>query len=188
MSGFYRLQDDVHVPGRWHLGDIRLHDGEEVFLNLGQRVELATPPFVAVSVRGRALEFSFTSFAVPVTSAGLGKAMSAAAPGCIQPVPLRIDGYGAFDALNVIRAVDCLDERHSEFVKWTHDDERPDLEGEYRSVSRLCLDAALIPEDAHVFHIARYGVTVLVSQLMKSTMESVGCLGARFVPVASSPK
>jgi hypothetical protein len=49
---------------------------------------------------------------------------------------------------------------------------------------KFAVDPTRVPEDAHMFRVARWNVAVVVSQAMKDEMERVGCLGAKFVRVA----
>lgn len=83
--------------------------------------------------------------------------------------------------VNALRVVRCLDEKRAEFVKWTKQDHRSDLAGQYRQITRLVLDAAAIPADTHLFRIEGSLVELVVSETLKQRMEAVGCLGAQFV-------
>jgi ACT domain-containing protein len=82
--------------------------------------------------------------------------------------------------LNVLRVVHCVDEARSEFLKWTMNDHRSDLAGQYRQISKLVLDAGALPSDAHFFRIESWLVGLVVSSDLKDAMESVGCVGAKF--------
>jgi hypothetical protein len=89
-------------------------------------------------------------------------------------------------ALNSLRVVRCLDEQYSEFLKWTKEDHRADLAGQYRQVTKLALRASAIPADAHFFRIEGWTVALVVSELVKTAMESVGCLGAKFIEISAT--
>ncbi len=87
--------------------------------------------------------------------------------------------------LNAVRVIRCLDEKRSEFIKWTEHDHRADLAGKYRQVTKLVLIPGAIPPDAHIFRVDGWEVALIVSEVVKVAMESVGCFGAKFTELAS---
>ena len=107
----------------------------------------------------------------------------------VQWIPVWIDGHMPFGgrpefaALNALRVVRCLDEGRSEFQRWTANDHRPDLTGQYRQVTRLVVDARKIPEGIHMFRIEGWPVALIVSEEVRAEMERAGCLGAKFQEV-----
>lgn len=179
---YYRLLDDVHVPGRWHLGELTDSAGGVVDLDGG--VEL-TPGEIRcpISRPGVPLDFTLTSFNAPVARTPLANRMRTVADGDVQWLTLSIPGHHGFEGANVLRVLDCLDESRSEWIKWTEKDHRADLAGDYRSVTRLRVDGTRIPEGAHIFRIERWLIGVVVSEVMKAAMEEAGCLGAKFLEV-----
>lgn len=179
---YFELTDDVHVPNRWHLGEVSSKDGNKPRLRVGMPFPgggLHTEAFRP----GDALPFSLSSFAVPIVGVSLSEAIVRVADGDVQRLPVEIYGSPGFEVLNVLRVVRCLDERRSEFVKWTAQDHRADLAGQYRMVTRLRLDPGAIPADAHAFRVEGWLIALIVSERVKDAMEAVGCLGARFAPV-----
>jgi hypothetical protein len=183
MKDHFQLHDDVEIPHRWHLDEVR-SGGSEPQLRTGiVQTDLAGPLTVDVSRVGRALDFSLTSFAVPIASAAIASEIARIPGPDLQCFPVKIGGQLGFEVLNVIRVVDCLDESRSEFIKWTEHDQRPDRLGRYRQVTRLHLDRARIPVDAHVFRVKGWLIAMIVSGAVKEAMERVGCLGAKFEPV-----
>src|SRR5262249_40613377 len=76
---YFRLLDDVHVPGRWHIGDVTATSDLVLDLLSNQRLAADTALFAPVSHRGKALDFCFTSFAVPVAKRKLVDAIKASA-------------------------------------------------------------------------------------------------------------
>jgi hypothetical protein len=131
MTRFFQLRDDMTVRGRWHLGDVRLRDGSEPLLEAGLPLDDPGPLLATVTHSGRVLDFSLTSFAVPVTTARLAAAVGAVAGRDVQCVPVEIAGQSGMVVLNSIRVIRCLDERYSDFLKWTKQDHRADLAGQY---------------------------------------------------------
>jgi len=185
MTRYFRLVDDVAIPNRWHLGCATLQDGSEPRLRAGVRFDSTVVPVVPVTHAGRVLDFTLTSFAVPVVTADLASAVRVVVGSDIQLVPVSIGSLEGMVALNVLRVLRCVDETRSEFVKWTEHDHRSDLAGQYRRITRLVLDGPTLPADAHAFRIENSLVEIIVSERVKEAMVSRGCLGAKFIEVAA---
>lgn len=183
MRRFFQLRDDVTVAGRWHIGQVRTEDGTEPLLDAGKPFDGSEALFAEVTTAGGVLDFSLTSFAVPVATRQLGEAIGAIAGPDAQVLPVGIADQSGMVVLNSVRVVKCLDEARSEFIKWTKQDHRADLAGQYRQVTRLVLDPGAIPADAHFFRVEGWLVALIVSEAVKEAMERVGCLGAKFIDV-----
>jgi len=153
MTAYFRLVDDMTIPNRWHLGFATLSDGSEPRLRAGFRLDSPESLSIPVTHAGSPLEFTLTSFAVPVATGKLASAVSVAAENEVQVAPVCIAGQTGMAVLNALRVVRCLDESRSEFVKWTTQDHRADLAGQYRQITRMVLDPLRIPTDAHFFRI-----------------------------------
>lgn len=180
MSRFFQLNDFAAIPRRWHLGTATFADGAEPDLYGCQRVDRRDELSIEVTDAGRILDFCLTSFNVPVVSPPLAAVLSDAVGDDVQLIPARIGGQTGVFVLNALRAVRCVDEARSEFLKWTVQDHRSDLAGQYRQITKLFLDATAIPADAQVFRIGGFVVKLVVTQQIKAAMESVGCFGANF--------
>jgi hypothetical protein len=180
---YFRLVDDVYIPGRWHLGEVKRGSRAALGLINGIRVDEAECLSVEATHPGRPLEFSLTSFAVPIVTDKLGEAISRVAGSELQLLPISIDRAHAHLVLNPTRLIDCLDETRSKFTKWTPNDLRSDLAGQYREVTKLYIAPREIPSDAHIFRIMNWPVALIVSDLLKKTMLSSGSFGAKFMDV-----
>lgn len=180
---YFELFDDVSVPNRWHLGVVTLADGTEPRLISGAPLDPESDVAIPISRPGRALDFSLTSYAVPVANRSVAVAIASIAGSDLQIVPAEISGHERMVVLNVLRVVKCLDEIESEFIKWTKQDHRADLAGQYRQVTKLVLDLDAIPPDAHIFRIEGWVVGLIVSEQVRHAMERVGCVGAKFIDV-----
>jgi hypothetical protein len=99
----------------------------------------------------------------------------------VQCIPVVIPGQADMVVLNALRVLRCLDETRSEFIKWTKQDHRADLAGQYRQITKLVLDVAAIPSSSQMFRIEGSLVELVVSLEIKEVMESIGCLGAEFI-------
>ncbi|AGP34203.1 hypothetical protein SCE1572_06650 [Sorangium cellulosum So0157-2] len=139
-----------------------------------------------VTHAGRVLDFSLTSFNVPVATTALANAVSSVAGSDVQCIRLEIAGQTGMLVLNSVRVIRCLDEERSEFIKWTKQDHRSELAGQYRQITKHVLNEKALPNDAHFFRIEGSLVELIVSDAVKAGMESVGCLGAKFVEVPLS--
>jgi len=181
---YFDLADDMTVPNRWHLGEL-VHDGRDVSgaLWVGRRFEGASPLDGKIDRPGKELDYCRTSFAVPVARADLAEAIAAIAGPSCQRIPLKLPGHDGFDVLNSLRVVKCLDEHRSEFVKWTGEDHRADLAGQYRMVTQLKILSDQVPNDASFFRVEGWLIALIVSEPVKVAMEEVGCVGATFVEV-----
>ncbi len=179
---YFRLRDDVNVDGRWHLGDVTSDGLKCLGITPGS---LLTHGSLEVEVfqEGRNLAFSQTSFGVCVASPRLALAIALVAGTDLQRLPVAIPGHGDFEILQPTRAIDCLEESQSEFVKWKAGDHRADLEGHYRMVTRVVVAPDRIPSDGQFFRMARWHVALIVSDAVRQAMLSAGCEGAIFDPV-----
>ncbi|MBZ0143936.1 MAG: hypothetical protein K8F56_10165 [Rhodocyclaceae bacterium] len=183
MKTYYRLIDDVNLSGRWHLGEVAVQDTPEFNTFEGGELPSDLRAVAEIARHGRALAFCLTSFAVPVASTALGRAVCSVAGREVQQIPTCIGGDSGFVVLHAKNLYDCLDESRSEFVKWTASDHRSDLAGHYRMVTSLSIDSSRVPSDAQVFRIARWSIALIVSERVKRAMEFAGCLGAKFQKV-----
>jgi hypothetical protein len=182
---YFALIDDVHIPGRWHLGEV-VERGSNLPLEelwTGKSVREGLSAVVEITHRGTALDFCLTSFAVPVAKAKLAHAIALVADSDLQPLPVEVPGHRGFAVLNSVRLIQCLDEKRSEFMKWTEKDHRADLAGQYRMVTKLKIDGRQVPADAHFFRIEGWPIALIISEQVKSAMETTGCLGAKFEDV-----
>jgi hypothetical protein len=182
MGGYYRLVDDLNVPGRWHLGEIHASDGTEPVLDGG--VSCPAEGLVAgITNPGKVLDFSLTAFNAPVATARLAATIGEVAGPDVQRLPVTIAGQGGCAVLNALRVVRCLDEARSEFDRWTAEDDEPELLGQYKQVTKLSIDPATVPRGAHFFRIEGWLVALIVSEELRAAMERSGCVGAKFLPV-----
>jgi len=182
MKTYFQLRDDMTSKDRWHLGVVQDRGGAEPVLGAGERYDGDEPLVVDVDTPGCVLEFSLTSFGIPIASGAVAKVVSSIAGDDVQCIPIEIPGQRDMFVLNAIRVIHCLDEEHSEYAKWTKKDHRADLVGQYRHVTKLVVDRGVIPDDAHFFQIGGW-VSLIVSCELKMALESLGARGAVFSKV-----
>ena len=182
---YFELEDDMTGIPRWHLDRVVSTDGSIPSLRAGVKCDL-TDLQVAVHHAGPSLQFTMTTFGVPIAVLPLSIAFTSLAQNDVQILPCAVSGDCGYAAINVLRILPCIDDALTVGIKWTADDHRSDLAGQYRRIDKLMVDPSKIPEDAQVFRMKDYQRIIIVSETMKQAMEAAGCHGAVFVPVELS--
>ncbi|HZH15040.1 MAG TPA: DUF1629 domain-containing protein [Archangium sp.] len=186
---YFRLMDDVSVPGRWELGVPLDPQGREVddpwmFKN-GVSVHVDGRLEVPITTRGRPLDFSLAGIGVaPVVHVRVASLLKELAPDEVQLFPVDIDGQpDQFCILNVTRTVKCIDDEASEEVEyWTPEDGRPEKVGQYRGVHGMRIDPTKVG-DAKVFRTWGWTIALIVSEEIKEALERIGATGTKFKAV-----
>ncbi len=196
---YYKLYDNVYIPGRWHLRMPLFADGEdergreedderELFdiwrFKQGRVLQIDEPIRLSMKPAGLALEFSH-ALGIPVVHRrvvslferlGLQKE--------VQFIPVDVEGQTQpWFILNALRVIRCIDDaRCEEVLYWLPEDNRPDKEGQYRNVAGLKVDPEKIG-DAHIFRPWGWKVVLIVSEHVKSALEAEGITGIKFLEV-----
>lgn len=188
MNKYYRLQDDVNFPNRWHLGELIDGNGNEIEQDLfiypkGRKINLYKPLSLKIDERGSCLDFTFTSYDMPLVKKQIGSILESFEKNGIQRIPVNIESCEEeYEILNIFNTIDCLDEGRSEILFWKEEDGRPDKVGKYRMVTNMHVD----PDRAVGFNIFRLGgwqIAIIVSERVKSALEKIGATGIRFTEV-----
>ena len=184
MARFYELFDDLYIIGRWHLCEPMTDEGCDPYdFTAGKPARVLSQPNIEIQYVGAALDFTMTAFAVPVASPRLAEAFARIADTALQCIPVRIGHREGYKILVATRLVRCLDERRSDFLKWTEADGRPDRTGSYRMVTKLHIDATMVPPDTHIFRIADWDGALIISSEMVAAAKSFGATGLKLTPV-----
>ncbi|HYO57577.1 imm11 family protein [Archangium sp.] len=191
---YYKLYDDVYIPGRWHLRMPLYDEGrggsdeDELFdvwrFNEGRVLEIERPIRLSVKPTGVAIEFS-EAMGIPIVHRrvvalferlGLQKE--------VQFIPVEVEGQTEpWFILNALRIIRCIDDaRCEEVLYWGPEDGQPEIVGEYRNVAGLKVDPEKI-EEAHVFRPWGWQVVLIVSERVKRAMEAEGITGTKFIEV-----
>lgn len=189
---YYLLRQDVAVPGKWVLGDVR-HVDNWHFSN--PPVSFMEPGRYTLDIRfdGNEVDYSLAGYAsAPVLSAKACCAL-AGLPEIDEPYrnvvfePVQIEGKQVsqdYFLMIVETQIDCVDEERSDFNKYDFDDPvRPDLAGDYRSFFNLVVDPARIGSH-HVFRLKKYLGALIVSDEIRLRFERAGVVGAIFESVS----
>ncbi|HYO56719.1 imm11 family protein [Archangium sp.] len=191
QTSYYKLYDNVYIPGRWHLRMPLFKESEEDGELLdtyrfveGRVLEIERPIRLSMKPSGVALDFS-EAMGIPIVHRrvvalferlGLQKE--------VQFIPVEVEGqtepWFILNALQVIRCID--DVRCEEVLYWLPEDNRPDKLGQYRNVRGLKVDPAKIGE-AHIFRPWGWKVVLIVSERVKQAMEAEGITGTKFIGV-----
>lgn len=187
---YFRLFQDLYIPGIWYLGTpIDGHGrkiGTWVFTD-GQSVSVIEPLRVGFSRPGNPLDFSMADAAcVPVVHPRVASVLTALAPGDVQTFPIQVEGQPEpYVLVNVTRLLKCIDDQASEHVEiWVPEDEddQPERAGEYRNVVGMRIDKSRVG-DAKVFRTWGWTLTLIVSEDVKEALEGIGATGMEFTEV-----
>ncbi len=185
---YFKLSEDVYIPGRWELGTPTGARGQE----LGSPVFLqGVPVDVEGSIRiplyqpGKPLDFSLADAgAVPVVHPRVGALLAELAPNDVQLFPVEVETQQErYLLVNVIRIVKCIDDRASEEIAyWTEEDGLPEKVGTYFSVAGLRINPTQVG-DAKVFRTWGWHIALIVSEEIKEALERIGVSGTTFTEV-----
>ncbi|MCE4056167.1 imm11 family protein [Pseudomonas sp. Au-Pse12] len=188
---YYLLRQDVLVPEKWVLGDVR-HVNNWNFID--PPVNFMEPGAYALDVRfdGCEVDYSLAGYAsVPVLSLKAYKALSGL-PEVDEPYcnvvfePVRFENKKVREEyfLMIIETqFDCVDEKKSGYKKFETDDPvRPDLAGEYHAFTNLVIDPEKVGHQ-HIFRVKKYLGAIIVSEEVKRRVEMAGVGGVLFESV-----
>lgn len=174
---YFQLIDDLRIPGRWYLGDVKRCRGAALYDNLASAQEM---PSVEISRRGRPLEFTMTSSDLPIIGAELATVISEIAGAEAEIQPIMVSNTPGYGILKARHTHDCVDQSRSVFSKLSCNDQHA---LRYRQVTRLYLDRERVPDNAHIFYVSDESGALIVSELLRDAMQSTGCFGAKFIEV-----
>jgi len=185
---YFRLLDDIHIPGRWELDAPVDQQGQSVRTALFRQGEPARGEGrirIPICVSGKALDFSLLSGApIPVVHSRVATLFAKLAPKDVQLIPVEVDGQpDSYSLLNVTRVVKCIDDAASEEVRYVKPEHgQPEKPGQYRSVIGMRIDPTKVG-DAQVFRTWGWMGTIIVSEHIKDALERMGATGPRFKEV-----
>jgi hypothetical protein len=183
---YYQLRDDLS-EGRWHLGGIQGADGSSPsFLDGGLLPEIEyTSEIVSDGFR---TDYTVTSFGVPVLRPQVVEKLFQFLHINAQILPLCLEDGTRMSILNTLCETECLNESHSDFIKWTTRDHRADLSGQYRQVTKLRLHEDKIDPRWMMFRARGWPVALIVSEPFREVAEKLGVTGTKFIPLFEGAK
>jgi hypothetical protein len=183
---FFKLNDDVYVPRRWHLGtpiDSQGHKVHDWDFKRGTPVHLEGRLKIPIKVAGRPLDFSEAGVRIPVVHLKVASMLSERASSDVQLISADIEGQpDQYLVLVATRLIRCIDEQASRILRWTPEDGEPDRVGKYRDVRDMRVDKLKVG-DAKVFRPEGWSGTLIVSEEIKDALDSMGAMGTRFEEV-----
>lgn len=186
---YFRLFEDLYIPGRWYLDTPLDAQGEDAGSWLFMRGEtvsaVAEPLKVGLFRPGKPLDFSMADAgAVPVVHPRVTSVFEKLAPEDVQLFPIAVESQPErYQLVNVTRLVKCIDDQACEEVQHLKpEDGRPEEVGTYRSVLGLRIDPTQVG-DAQVFRPWGWTIALIVSENIKDALERTGATGLKFTEV-----
>lgn len=184
---FFELNDDVSIPGRWHLTNPVDGEGREVEdpwqFRTGRPVDISGRWRIPVEHAGRALDFTLAGLSIPVVHARVATVFEAHARGDVQLIPVDIEGVSDRHFILVAtRLIRCIDERASQVQFWMPEDGLPHKVGQYYAVDALRIDKTKVG-DARVFRLEGWAGTLVVHEDIKVALERIQASGVFFTEV-----
>jgi hypothetical protein len=203
VNTYYKLEDDVTIPGRWYLNGLSDSAGVELDsrdLTYGLPVEIGPPVRVSlrrentiiaahsplrVSLRrkGKPLDFTFADFDMPVVTERVAVFLSSIDHTSLQRLPVHVGSLQEkYEIVNVVSCLPCIDPVRSMITWWTDADERPDKIGSPRMITDLRIDRTRV-HNCHVFRPEGWLVALIVSDVVKHAFEEAQVSGVKFLEV-----
>ncbi|HVG63762.1 MAG TPA: DUF1629 domain-containing protein [Hyalangium sp.] len=183
---FFELHDDVSFPDRWHLAMPRDPQGRKVDdwqFRRGTPVSMEGRLRIPVEIAGRALDFTEAGLGIPVVHVRVASIFAELAADDVQIIPVDVEGQpDQYLMVVAIRLIRCIDERASRIEYWTHEDGVPHKVGQISSVEGLRIDKTKVG-NAKVFRPEGFHVALIVSEDIKTALESMGATGTKFEEV-----
>lgn len=197
---YFRIVDDVELPGRWFLNGLYDASRRELdsrdftygrlltvqphlrvsLWNDDEFVDVTSPLYVSKRREGMPLSFTFADSDMPVVTEAIAKVLSQVAGKDLQRFPVQVeDSRERFEIINVTSLVTCLDANRSEIEWWTEADCRPDKVGKARMVTGLTIDPQRVG-DHHIFRPTEWDLVIIVSDVVKAALEIQNVSGVRF--------
>jgi hypothetical protein len=185
---YFRLSDDVYVPGRWHLDNPTDQSGREVddpwLFTEGMTIPNPGRLKIVADRPGKPLDFTLAGLAIPVVHVRVASVFAELAPEDVQLFPVEVQGQpDQFCVLVATRAIRCIDDAACKEVElWTPEDGRPEKVGKYRDVYGMRIDPSKVG-DAKVFRTWGWSVVLIVREEIKDALERLGATGTYFEEV-----
>lgn len=184
---FFRLKEDIQLPGRWHLDDPTDNQGREVDdprdFNEGRPVHVEGRLNVPIQHAGKPQDFTLTALSVPVVHVKVAEIFATLAPKDVQLIPVNIQGHpDQYLILVVTKLIRCIDEKSSKVQFWMPEDGLPEKVGQYYAVDDLRIDPTK-PGDTKMFRTEGWPQALIVSEDIKLALERGKVTGVKFTRV-----
>lgn len=179
---YFRLEDDIYYPQRWHLGSISNIDN---WIFHGNEIHLPELLSVEVIQDGCETDFTFTAaYAVPIVSEKMKNALMDVKNIRFEPVSiLNRQCSSKYFVMITEETINCIDEVNSVFDKFqVNDSVRPDLAGKYRVFFDMRVDEKKI-SNSDIFRIENYNLGIIFSEKIVTRLKNLDLTGFKFEPV-----
>ena len=173
---YYRLKDDIKYPNRWCLGDISEVDNWDL---LSKLPDLKRNLEIELYEEGEEMDFTLSEvYSIPIVSDKVKRELDCFPEVAFLPLTVkRAVSQKPYFAMIVKKALECVDERRSEFQKFeVNDPVRPDKAGDYRGFMSLKVSPDCIAS-IDIFRIRRFETAIIISENVKAKLEGVGTTG-----------
>ena len=181
-ADFFEIGLDYNDSTRWYLGQPGTAEGKLLpgtFWNCAPWTD-TRPLSVEIKKSGMPATFNHSGHSVYiVVTETMSLLRNVIDPQVFQGIPVSIiDHAGDYEILNSLDCVDCVDEQHSEFRRWTAEDGRPERIGDYKmSLFRIDPDRA---RGHDLFRAKGWEIALICSEKVKRCLENAGVTGIRF--------
>src|SRR5688500_7092135 len=175
---YYRFDEDLTVEDLWALDMCAEPDQTTLYMDLKVGKPLRKWDLVRLRIVGgrQDVDVTFTVLGLPVLSERAMEVFADVAPDDIQFLPALIESAGGlYHVMNVVRRLDCLDERRTTFG---------DVPG-FRPVLTPVLDPKKIGGEK-VFRLRASPVHIIVADSVRRAIDGAGLTGASLAPVADA--
>jgi hypothetical protein len=183
---FFRIVDNAELEGRWWLKSPCELNGKPINPELfcdGKLLDFRPPLTISIRHDGKPIDWTFADFEMPVVSKRTVTLLRNICEDDFQSFTAIIEGYGDdFKVLNFLKTFQCLDEKKSDILFWTKEDERLDKIGQYRQIVNMRIDSSRV-RDANIFRIAGWEIALIVSKKIKDEFLKEKITGVQFVEV-----
>lgn len=184
MKYFEIRADDNHFGDRWFLEEPVSENRQGLDARLfryGKTYDGIAPHSVPVQQNGKPIAFNLAAFDMPVVSNQIASILKSVAVSDCEFFPVVVGPTNlGMSIVNVVRRTKCVDEsRCEDIMKWCSEDNRPDRLGSYRSIGGLRIDATKT-DGHHIFRILGWEVSLIVSDVIRTRLETVANLGIVF--------
>jgi hypothetical protein len=162
---YFEVRNDVYDPYRFYVGKVSgpaVHQCGDEF-TWGEPVE-EMPLIADVKIDGRALDFTFGDFDVPLVRMELVERLRPSMSREVQWLPIAVRGVEAtYSVMNVLQVIDCLDTDRSEGAYWGPEAEIEDFRGKPIYLTKLAVSPDRIGKAA-IFRVKDWGIPIIVAE------------------------
>lgn len=183
---YYELFFDTKMKDCWHLKEPRDGHGclvDSWHFTMAKRYDGNKDLTIKLQYPGPELDITFNAFGLLIARHDLSEKLHQIDEMAIQSIPVAIEGSeNRFDILNILNEIDCVDESRAKFKKWTMEDSRPDLAGDFHYIEKLVLRTDVLYPFS-IFRVARHSTTIIIKRGLKEFFDRLAVTGIECRPL-----